>query len=496
MDLLVAAALVLGLAQVALGTGLVFAQLIFLFLVLAGMAVNALGGCKTLAGLCVAMMGLKIVIISQVAKTILLERADEHLENPIETAGVLVVGMAAIGTAALFVQRFHPRQPIFKVDNSVAALRRASIITFGIGLVSCGGSLALGGAGEGIIRVGGVVGVLRQLAFCSPLSIAFSTAYVLVRSNGTRCLSLWNGIPIFSVFALGLIYSSKQGMFEPFFILAATAVAFQFRFRAIHVISAISLLVFSVFVLAPLAQMARSTTRSSELAVTVREMQSFLKEHFHSGRAISRLMEEQRDSDTGVEFSYYHQPHTLLDRVSLIKMVDVLVTETRRDGTSGWQTVTHGFKMLLPRAIYRAKPAIGTGTFLGHKAKVLSEDDGSTQISFGFIADAFSSFGWWGAALIPFLLTGTFFAVFGLLVGPIDRNVWCVFLFSQFQHTFTELPIAGMTLSILQQPLIIFTMYALLNFAGRMAQSPAGSCGERAPFDLGTGKRSSAVLHA
>jgi len=171
------------------------------------------------------------------------------------------------------------------------------------------------------------------------------------------------------------------------------------------------------------------------------------------------------------EVSYYQRPDAALDRLSVIKPVDVLITATLRQGESGWETVTHGLKMLLPRKIYPQKPAIGSGNFLGLKAGLLTEDDFGTQVSFSIIGDAFSAFGWRGVALIPLVSCLSFFLIYRCLVGPVERNVWCIYFMVYFQHYFVELSIAGFTVCTFQQPFVFLATSWLLRGSFAALQS-------------------------
>src|SRR5262245_8862642 len=68
--------------QVASGTSALYAQLVFLFVVLSGLAVNLAGGLSGVGGFCIAVMSLKLVILSQITKTLMGEAGDSRLELP------------------------------------------------------------------------------------------------------------------------------------------------------------------------------------------------------------------------------------------------------------------------------------------------------------------------------------------------------------------------------------------------------------------------------
>src|SRR5262245_29970122 len=101
--------------QLLTGTSIEFVLLIFVFVVLSGIAVNALGGLRYLNGFCVAMLALKVVIISQIAKVFYWQAADSNLEMPHVTAAVLVVGMIGVTAASFCVNKNgRERRKVFK----------------------------------------------------------------------------------------------------------------------------------------------------------------------------------------------------------------------------------------------------------------------------------------------------------------------------------------------------------------------------------------------
>jgi len=451
--------------QLSLGTSAVFAQLVFLFIVLSAVAVNLAGGLSRLGGFCIAVMSLKLMVISQLAKSLYGEPGDSRLEVPVATIGVLLAGLAGMTVATAFSRMVRFRHHLFRTDTSPDALKVAAMITFAIGSVSHLGVMATG-VEDGALLVGGVPGLLRQLSFCLSLSVVFGTAYVIQQSNGARLLGAFNLVPVGLFFLLGVLAASKQGMFEPFLLIGLTAIAFGFRFSAMHLVLAAGFLVFAVGLLFPFGQVARNYTRGFEMKETFTATGEFAAKHLTDWDGFQQLHQQYNDAEEKADLTHYYEDSVgLLERVSLIKMVDLLVAATHRSGWSEWDTVTHGLKMALPRFLYPHKPAINTGTYLGKKAGVISEDDWGTQISFGFIADAFSAFGWLGAVLIPGVLTFFFFLLFNWFVGPLERNVWCIYFFAEYQHFFAEQTISAMTLSVLRRPIWLIAIYLLVRLA-------------------------------
>jgi hypothetical protein len=227
-------------------------------------------------------------------------------------------------------------------------------------------------------------------------------------------------------------------------------------------------------VLYPIGQQARNEVRGYGLVDTVKESARFIGEHFGSYRGFQEMLSAEGSAPPEQDaFNYYAKPIGLVERLSLIKMVDLLITATLEQGTLGWETVTHGFKMMVPRAIYPNKPVWNTGQLLAHKVGMLAEDDESTQVSFGFVADGFSAFGWWGAWLIPFFGCLVFFLVYQFLVGPLERNLWGIYFAVQLQHAFTEATIASLTLMSLLNPLSYVVLYLAIERLTRSEMAQA-----------------------
>jgi hypothetical protein len=118
----------------------------------------------------------------------------------------------------------------------------------------------------------------------------------------------------------------------------------------------------------------------------------------------------------------------------------------------------------MPASIFRflyENPA----NYLGRKAGLIEEDDGLTSVSFGFMADAFSAFGWPGAAAIPLALGICFFGLNRWMVGPLPGNVWCAFLFAAYQHEFAEFSASSLFSYVTYHNLWTFAVFGLMHLA-------------------------------
>ncbi|NDA65147.1 MAG: hypothetical protein EB141_00865 [Verrucomicrobia bacterium] len=452
--------------QVASGTNLLFAELVFIFTMLMAFTVNLLGGLHTVSGFCVAVLGLKTVVVSQVGKVAYWEPAHLELSEPVTTLLVLLCGLAGITVAGVLTRPFTVKKPLLAAFQDEPTLRVAAWLTSGIGLVSMLGMITMG-AEDGVIQVGGVAGILRQLSFTMKLAVVFSTAHTLVRSGGRKAFGWLNCATMGAMFMFGLLTASKQMMFEPPLLFAVTAIAFGYAFRPAHFAALVALGLLAQVVLFPFSQVARNFVRGYGIVQSVEHTSAFIDALVRTGQPIAQLHAavevDENTSEQGL--AYFHGASGFLERFSMVKAVDILVIETLHDGISGWETISHGFRMLVPRFLNPSKPAMNTGNFLGHKAKMLGDNDEGTQVSFGFIADSFSAFKWWGAFLVPCVLLTAFVLIYRTLTGSLERNVWCVFLMCDFQHSFTEHPIASLLISLVLAPLSYYALGQLIRIS-------------------------------
>lgn len=455
-----AAAAVLFAVQLMSGTDLVFSTLIFLYILLLLLSVNNVRGLATLSGFCIAMMGIKIVVISQIAKLIFWQPADSLLEVPDVTAGVLLVSMVGIFAATVIARHIRFRNEVLKPVLDPKALKRIWAASYIFGVITYI-AVQLYGIDELTERVlaGGIVGFLRQFTFVYSLSVVAATAYTIVSSNRCRSFGLITAISIITQLIGGILATSKIAISEPFVMYLLTCIAFRFPFKWKHLGGAALAAILLVSVLYPLAQIGRSYARTSDFSYNV----SALMEVANKGQDDWKTQLENFNNEADAQFQYYGKDMGILDRFSLIEQADELVAATLATGASGWLTIEHGFKLMVPHFLYPDKPLYNSANFLGHRIGIIGEEDETTQITFGLVAESFSAFEWAGAAIIPFVLNLLFFVIYKKLVGDIFYNIWAVWLFGIFQHAFVETTIATMLNYLIRFPvLLIFTYFLLM----------------------------------
>lgn len=454
-------AVLLFLMQLLTGTNIDFALLVMAFVIFTAAAVNNAGGLLTVSGFGIAMIGLKFVIISQWAKIILGQAGDSYLNAPIQTIGILTVGMISIWLAGITVKPYLGSKIILKPEHDPFVLLGVSMITYIIGLVSYLYVMFYGiNQSSGEVSVGGITGLLRLIGFIFPVSIIAAVAYTIIASNYKKSIGVWAIIPMTTQFVYGVLSTSKQMMFEPFMLYLLTCLAFNYKYGRKHIVTFILIFVTMVTILFPFAQIGRAMTRDNDPRQSLILTKLFISDIFlkkENLEEVESIMEEAWLKDQ--RFMYYGKDMGFLDRMSMLEQNDELFLADNEQGFSGWQTVVHGFKMLPPRFLYSDKPIYNSANYFGHKIGILDRNDYSTQISMGIIAEAYDAFGWAGAIIIPYLVMIAFILFFNTISGTLMKNIWTVFLIGIFQHNLVEATISSMILYVFQFPILLLAVY-------------------------------------
>lgn len=474
-----AGAVLLFVLQLASGVDAGYAVLTFLFVLAAGGAVHALGGVTTLPGLAVLLYSVQHVLVSQTAKAVLGDRADEPLFAPHATMGVYVVAMAGMWLAGLAVRRssrLAPITPLIRPMNSLKELALLSILSITVSTLRLLYLAAFKTTSGGELQVGGIFGIFAVTEFLFPYSVAVSTAYTLTVSRGKHSLGLLNGVAMLIPALYGLFTAGRFMTLSSLVVYVFTCLAFGYRFRLKHIsaFAAIGLLV--QFIIVPFALHARNFLRSGTIETRITSATELLENIVADPLAYQEqeILHYERMSSEQKHFYYYGTSIPLLDRFSLIVMSDALVDVTQRKGPSGSETVLHGVSMLLPRFLNENKPAFGAANTLARKVQgLVGENDFITQPTFGFIADSFVCYGWAGAAVLPFVLMfGYCFVIMTAYGTSILRNPYALAFVISSPWNISGGTIATLLFEIFQTPIVAVVIFACLHYGVKLALKP------------------------
>ncbi len=462
--------LLFGLQILINGVEILYATLVFGFVVATGVALNALGGITTLPGLCVFTLALQHVLISQVAKLCFGEPADVPLSQPIATMAVYCIGMVSLLAASLIVQRHHVMErisPVFRVEE-VKKLTQTQLFALVLMTIVFATLRSLiiammGMSEDGEVVSGGILGPLKTMTFLTPFSVALSTYYVIKTSGGRHSVGLINGVALGIPMIFGIIGAGRAATAGALVIYVYTCFAFGYRFRPQNYIALAGCAYVFQFIISPYALIARNQVRTSDFGMNFRLASELLVEvALNPGEAAESEAKKQASNSAHQYFSSFLPT---LERYSMLMNVDAIVNATLQDGITQWETITPGIEMLLPRFLYSDKPVYGTANFLAHRALgLVGEDDMTTQVNLGFFSDAFSSFKWLGISVIPFMILILLTVAYQKTVGcQLRNNPYSIAVAFSLPWVFSETTIASQIAVIFQTPILFLVTLIMIH---------------------------------
>lgn len=465
--------------QVATGTRPDFALLVSTFIIVGAWSIKILGGPFTLPGASVSVLMLQHVVISQVAKVFMNQSASDPLLNPMETMKVYNLAILAICAASYAFRaiRVDKIRPLFGFVTDVSTLRIMTAILSVFAIFRFVMLQKFGVYEGGGVYVGGFVGPLRQLGFVTLLAIACGTAYMILKSDGKRCLGGWNTITIVATTLFGILGAGRQEAASSVVTFVLTLIAFKFKFKAQHFGFAILIALVFLRIIFPYSLYARGEggVREGTLEKRIQKASEILVDvALDPGKYKKKETTIDPHQSWYVQRMYYYgRPISTLDRYSVIISTDNIVHAVLQRGPAGWKNATAGFGMLLPRFLNPEKEALGSSNTLAHYGDGLVGDtDFMTQITLGMIPEGFYSAAWIGVPIALFVVSFLYFSVYRMLYyKTMFNNVFVLSQIFTITWSFSESTLQGQTLNILQTPVYyIAVVYPVMLFAKSMTK--------------------------
>ncbi|MBM4303309.1 MAG: hypothetical protein FJ112_03160 [Deltaproteobacteria bacterium] len=452
------------LAQIIQGTSVAFASNILMFHLLCGMAFNFSGGGTTVFGWLIGLLSLRQVIISQWFKMFSWQPADQGLSSPEVTSQVYVLGMGMIVLVTLVDRYFRfERYPIVKEDSFYFSPRLVEWLFVGSLILNFytskrdSFSLILAPLLNALSYLGGL-GILALIAELN------RTAW---ETKGKKLFNIRSVVILSVLFALGVLGTSKQGMFEPLFAVLVVAIFQKIKIgiKSIATIAFIGLLM--VFVFTPLSDDGRNyIKRDQTLGVKVESLGNYLKENFSSFEGYSqylRRLREQTIQRYSGESLYTSESTLLIERFSLISAADKLIhyyNNNEKEGYSFFWSQIY----LLPRSLTGKWLFLDTvkGSVMARKIGMISDDDDVTGISFGSFAEAFAIDGFWGVVWIVFIVFLSIRIGLSLIDVRGPNRFWSMWLILALHHNISEVGVLGCCLVAVRTIPFLFVVKKLM----------------------------------
>lgn len=458
------------LLQLALGTSPFFSFTSLAIFLLTPMVIRMNGGISSMGSLLFVASYSKLFFIAQWVKILVGQPADSHLQAPIGTVFVLLMGVLVFMAAGMAVRVLFgrssglvslPQDPRFLAGLAIVAtlLTLFSIVARHLAGLSRAGAMVYE-EGQGLV-------LLLYMANLLPLAVAATTARRAVLSEGKSFIDPW-------VLAI-LLLTVLQGFWENVRLIMlgggiafiATYLSYGGKIRLRHMAPVLAMVVLMQVIIFPLIDLQRGIERGMG-------SMGFLQETFNIASDLldpfgRTLREEQLNSvyyswDTRL---YYGEPLGFLDRFSPTPL-DEVVAFVQDGGTFGGETFLGQFLYAIPNVILQPlgieRPPRG-GEIL--EFTILHT---FTNMNYGVFAETYAYFG--GFLFIPINIAVLFFYLAGLriLYGDGEKNYFMPFGFSTLYFTYCNSDIAD----IGPQVTIQSVMNLLIIVAVMMAMGPMG----------------------
>lgn len=456
--------------QLLIGTAPYFTFLVILFSIIWIACIKLVGGVKTLTGAAIGYMGFQHVVCAQFAKLILGQRPDTPLLEPILTMEIYFVGIVATLLACLIANLacFRRLSPMLPTELTADKLRVLAYLSVLLMVVRYMGSPQVG--------LGGIR-FLMNFDFITPMAAALVTAYQVVETKGKKFLHPLSYVCLGVPFMVSMIGFQRKEAVLSFVIILAVAIAYGYKFRAVHFLAGIGLLYFFQFIFFPFALYYRSSVKK-----TADIGQNFSRAWDAMSEVIANPMAYQDEDNfkpttyDATRLLYYNQrPSPTLDRMTTIIITDALAHVAEVKGTYGWKTIAEGFDMVVPSIFNRDKKILGTSNWIAQQAPgMVAPTDQGTQITMGYFAEAYLSFKFLGVFCVSFVLMLVFLILSRWMMGDqLKANLWTCSWIVTVPWTISESPVQGNIILIFQaMPLFVALGLLFLMLANSMSRSP------------------------
>jgi len=418
--LVIVASLLAG--ELASGTSVYFASMATLAVLCACVTYNILGGLGSMSGIAFARLALSTLVISQVGKVIILERADRNLDTPeiVITVYALYFFSAMVGTLVFSRVRLPLPKPM--EPETPAQARYLYYVALAGGLVGTIGLMAAGFQGEaGMTSL--AHGFSLVLSYLLPFSLVLAVDSRIRSTGGRHCFGWMAFWPTMIVEAEGFLTATRSEFVLPLATIFLTGYLRGFRFgRRHYAVAAATGLGFFLFV-SPYylySRVWRSNPTPGELATA---MIQGLESAPSQWSTITSSVGNDALENTG-SVNYFDSPGAVtLNRFALIGPDSTLISACSTGYHYRFTSILLDLYSQIPRLLYRNKADYGSQVFLGHlDGQEASEGDTTSFSTITAISDSYGAFSWLGSVLFAFLVLPAVFIVYESIFDM--RTAW------------------------------------------------------------------------
>jgi hypothetical protein len=435
----------LGALQIALGAA-VDVSAMFAGATFFGLLAAAEAGVFTAIGLLNLVLVGRTLLGAYLAKNAFLQQPiSADMLDPNATAAVMLGGFSAVWLATIAVKRWIRVIPIFETITEPRRLMALFLLILIAGAVSAIAVRISGSDGE--VLAGGIWGVAKALGSTRNLALPILMMY-LWRTGSARWLTHPFVLLLTLVlFGLGVLSTSKQAMAEPLVFFAIMAIArYGWRHPVAWACIPIAICAFQFFIL-PISQYARFAGGNYKDVRQAAQATADIVVGYVTDSGFREFVRRSAATSGHASEGTAYLPENLvaMGRFALVGEADRLVSASDIFQPTGWDTVVNSLLVAVPHFLYPDKPQLGSGNFLARYTGDLPDRDLTTQVSYGFMANAYNAFGL--AWVIPLSLITALLVLAPVALissGTIFSNPWSMFAVVSLHQVYAESSFSGL----------------------------------------------------
>ena len=466
---------ILFVGQLINGTPLNIAFLFSTAIVFGLCAVQATGKWNSMLGLLNLVIIIKYLLFGIILKIFFFQPSDSPLLAPMETSMVAALGFAGVLIGTMIQQKLPlPKTrliyPIHDKNFYLVLYIFSMTVGYGSWLYFFFSRHDVWTTGLDLTTtVGGLYGIINAFGMFKDLSVVAAVYYAWLSKSKRLITHPLVLFPLVLSTLLGFYSTSKQGMIEPsvYLFLAILSVK-GIRYKPLW-----GMLSFGIFIyvnlIYPFGNYIRyAGGREGSIDERIAVMSEVLPKMI--------LEQEYRESvNMSLDKSHIHKHEPYLPvagysfgRFAMIAEADKLIAASTNSEGTGWETITWGFKMALPRFILPDKPILAANNYLARLVGGLGANDYTTQVSYGFMANFYNAFGFIGVIIGSLLLICGLYYWLTLFFGnPANISIWVILVFGQYHHLLAEQSVSGIIAS-LPFPLVVLIPFTLAKKISKM----------------------------
>lgn len=447
--------------QISLGVGILYIVSMISCLTVMSLLIFVFNTYNLSVLLALALLS-KYSFIPFLLKSILGERIDEGLWNPEETFLVLTIGSVLVFFALLVEAAIPVNKRLLDVNLSDGQIRKLSLSFYFIGfffsVLHTHFSARYIGAGQ----VTGGFGGFGEFEGLTYLGVILATVRLaLAREKGgidTTVFLMLLGALGLSLLANSKVYFVSSVLSYMVVLFVYTPGYFGSRRGLKHIFYMLSLLMFFVYVMAPIIHTVRDTGINAVSSIPQRFQ--YILSNWNDINSNLIYFRWRDDFDTKY-FDTIENP--LVDRLAMIEDLDLVVSGINRANTIGFEPIVLAITSSIPSFLISDKKYYNDVALIGDVTGIASGLGGYYRNT-GAFAVSYAMFMWPGWMVLIFFLYLLFFLYLKKIVLlDLRYSIWAIYVLIKYGFLFTETSMQGMLQIMIRGiPIDIVSIYFVL----------------------------------